>query len=134
MSTPFTLFLYFLCCDKLNGIGLVRSGEKMQNYKKEMGKRIKEKRTELRLTQENLSETLGISVKHFSEVERGIAGLSIENLIHLSTIFDVSLDYLIKGENTDHQWQSTLLLLQSVPEEKIPKMKDLIRNGIDLIK
>lgn len=106
----------------------------MQNYKKEMGGRIKAKRKELKLTQENLSEALGISVKHFSEVERGIAGLSIDNLVHLSNIFDVSLDYLIKGENIDNRWQSTLLLLQTVPEEKIPQMKDLIRAGIALIK
>ena len=106
----------------------------MQNYKKEMGKRIKEKRKELKLTQEYLAEQLGISVKHFSEVERGLAGLSIDNLVKLSNLFDVSLDYLVKGDYVENQWQSTLLLLQDVPEDDVPKIKELIRMAVSLIK
>ncbi|MBR2415062.1 MAG: helix-turn-helix transcriptional regulator [Clostridia bacterium] len=106
----------------------------MQNYKKEMGKRIKEKRKELKLTQEYLSEQLGISVKHFSEVERGLAGLSIDNLVKLSSLFDVSLDFLVKGDHVENQWQSTLLLLQDVPEDDVPKIKEIIRMAVSLIK
>lgn len=48
----------------------------MNSYKKAMGKKIKECRRKLGLTRETAAEELGISVKHFSEVERGIAGLS----------------------------------------------------------
>ena len=70
----------------------------MHDYKVEMGKRLKEKRKALGLTQEQLAEKLNISIKHYGGVERGIAGLSIENLIELSNILGVSLDYLIKGE------------------------------------
>ncbi len=104
----------------------------MQNYKTEMGKRIKKRRRELRLTQENLSEILGISVKHLSEVERGIAGLSIENLITLSTVFDVSIDFLIKGDMENSPWQSTMVLLEAVPENKVQKIKELIKNIVDV--
>lgn len=43
----------------------------MIDYKKEMGLRIKTRRKKLLLTQETVSEYLGISVKHFSEVETG---------------------------------------------------------------
>ena len=42
----------------------------MDDYKKGMGMRIKSCRKELKITQEEMAETLGISVKHFSEVER----------------------------------------------------------------
>ena len=70
----------------------------MSDYKIEMGKRLKEKRKSLGLTQEQLAEKLNISIKHYGGVERGIAGLSIENLIELSNILGVSLDYLLKGE------------------------------------
>ena len=105
----------------------------MQNYKIEMGIRIKEKRKEFRLTQENLAEILSISVKHLSEVERGLAGLSIDNLVHLSSVFDVSIDYLIKGSSCENHWNSIMQLLQTVPEEKERKVKELIRNIIDII-
>ena len=70
----------------------------MNEYKKEMGLRIKNRRKKLSMTQEEMAEKLNISVKHFSEVERGIAGLSIENLIKVSDVLGLSLDYIIKGE------------------------------------
>ena len=41
---------------------------------------------------------LNISIKHYSEVERGITGLSVENIIKISNILHVSIDYLLKGE------------------------------------
>ena len=104
----------------------------MQNYKAEMGKRIKMKRRELKLTQEGLSEILGVSVKHMSEVERGIAGLSIENLISLSSVFDVSIDYLIKGDMKNDKWQSTMVLLENVPEERFLAVKEIIRRIVDI--
>lgn len=74
----------------------------MHDYKVEMGKRLKEKRKALGLTQEQLAEKLNISIKHYGGVERGIAGLSIENLVELSNILGVSLDYLIKGESPEN--------------------------------
>ena len=106
----------------------------MSNYKKEMGQRIKTRRKKLLLTQEYVAEQLNVSVKHFSEVERGIAGLSIENLIKLSDILGLSLDYIIKGEADESCWNSVLSSLQSVPKEKEQLIKDLINLGIKLTK
>ena len=105
----------------------------MNDYKKEMGLRIKNRRKKLLLTQEVVAEHLVISVKHFSEVERGIAGLSIENLINLSNILGLSVDYIIKGDSNINEWESTLSLLQNVPKEKEEQIKNLIRIVIDLI-
>ena len=70
----------------------------MEDYRVAIGKRMKTKRNELHLTQEQMAEKLDISVKHYGGVERGIAGLSIENFIEVSDILGISLDYLIKGE------------------------------------
>lgn len=104
----------------------------MNDYKKEMGMRIRVRRKKLLLTQEEIAEQLGISVKHFSEVERGLTGLSIENLVKLSNILGLSLDYIIKGEADKCNWDSTLSLLESVPKEKENLIKDLIKLGIQL--
>ncbi len=105
----------------------------MNNYKKEMGIRIRVQRKKLLLTQEEVAEKLGISVKHFSEVERGLTGISIENLIKLSNILGLSLDYIIKGETDKFNWDSTLSLLESVPKEKENLIQDLIKLGIRLL-
>lgn len=105
----------------------------MKDYKKDMGLRIKSKRKALKLTQEVVAEMLDISVKHFSEVERGLTGLSIENLIKLSNILGVSIDYIIKGDaDSENEWGYLLSALQKVPQEKRDSVKMLINTVIDL--
>ena len=74
----------------------------MENYKQEIGLRLKQLRKENSLTQEKLAEMLGISQKHYSEAERGITGLSVKHLIQISDILSVSLDYLLKGYISKH--------------------------------
>lgn len=63
----------------------------------ESGKRIKKLRNEKGLSQNTLAEALGIHVKTVSKAERGIIGLSVDNLLVLADYFDTSLDYLVKG-------------------------------------
>lgn len=71
----------------------------MEEFRVELGRRMKEKRKLLHYTQEYMAEKLDISIKHYGSVERGLAGLSLENLVEVSDILGVSLDYLVKGEN-----------------------------------
>lgn len=104
----------------------------MKDYKHDMGLRIKEKRKSLKLTQEEIAEMLDISVKHFSEVERGLTGLSIENLIKLSNILGVSIDYIVKGNADKSIWDCTLSALQKVPKGKEDTLKELINISIKL--
>ncbi len=106
----------------------------MNSYKKAMGKRIKECRRQLGLTQETAAEELGISVKHFSEVERGIAGLSVDNLVRLSSLLGVSLDYIVKGEGDTERWKNVVSILHSVPEEKEHQFTELIKTAVKLVK
>lgn len=70
----------------------------MEDYRVGMGERMKKQRKLLHMTQEQLAEKLNISVKHYGGVERGSAGLSLENLIEVSDILGMNLDYLVKGE------------------------------------
>lgn len=74
----------------------------MDDYKKAFGERLRQQRKLQCLTQEQLAERLDISIKHYSEVERGLTGMSIENLIKVSAILQTSLDYLIKGISIDY--------------------------------
>lgn len=67
------------------------------NLNESIGKRIASLRKEHHMTQEQLSERLDISIKHCSCVERGTASLSLERMIDVCDLFDVSLDYLVRG-------------------------------------
>ena len=50
------------------------------DIKKELGKKIKEKRLSLNLTQEELAERIGISPKSLSQIELGNNFVSAQNL------------------------------------------------------
>lgn len=104
----------------------------MYNYKKDMGERIRTRRKRLSITQEYVAEKLGISVKHFSEVERGLTGLSVENLIKLSDCLGLSLDYMIKGDAERENKNGVLSVPESVPNDKRELLSKLLDIGVKL--
>lgn len=64
---------------------------------KEFGKRMKEARNRKGLTQERLAEMLGVDRLHVNRLEKGAKACSIDLLIDISQLLDVSTDYLLKG-------------------------------------
>lgn len=55
-------------------------------------------RKKKKMSQGELADRLDISRQAISEWERGVSYPSVEKLIALSDVFDVSLDYLVKGK------------------------------------
>ena len=64
-----------------------------------IGARISQLRYRKKLTQVQLSEQLNISVKHLSEVERGLTSLSLEKMVLLCDILGTDMEYLIRGND-----------------------------------
>lgn len=64
---------------------------------KEFGLRVKHLRREQRLTQEQLAAMLNISVEHLRKIELGKRGISIDLLLDLSNVLEVSSDFLLSG-------------------------------------
>lgn len=63
-----------------------------------MGKRIAELRAERKMTQSELAELLHVSDKAVSKWETTDSCPDMELLPALSDIFEVSIDYLVRGE------------------------------------
>ena len=61
-----------------------------------LGRRIKEARKALRLTQDELSERIGITVYYLGEIERGEKTPSLEVLISLAEVLGGSCDHLLR--------------------------------------
>ena len=59
-----------------------------------IGKRIKEQRKKNKLTQEQLSEKLGISKNHLSAIERGVYRVQIETLVMIINCLGCAADDL----------------------------------------
>ena len=65
---------------------------------KDICSRLKELRRKNSITIERLSEIIGVSTSFIGLVERGESGISIENLFKLSQVFNVSVDYILTGD------------------------------------
>lgn len=57
-------------------------------------KKIREARTKMGISRASLAEDLGISVNFLGDIERGLKLPSVPNLIMMTNILKVSLDYL----------------------------------------
>lgn len=64
-----------------------------------IGQRIYKIRQQKNITQEQLAKDLAVSRQAVSKWESGKAIPDIENLMYISSLYDVSLDELIKGDD-----------------------------------
>ena len=66
----------------------------------DIGSKIKAARLEKKLTQEQVAELLGVSRQTISNWENEKSYPDIISVIKMSDCYEVSLDYLLKGEQT----------------------------------
>jgi len=71
---------------------------------KVIGSRIKQYRKSMKITQEELAETLDISPSYESRVERGATNVSLEMLVRISEALNAPLTAILSGtmESSDH--------------------------------
>ena len=66
-----------------------------------IGTRIKEKRKQKKLTQENIAESLDVSVGYVSQVERGATKISLDLLAEISTLLDCDIAFFVSESATN---------------------------------
>ncbi|MCH5303473.1 MAG: helix-turn-helix transcriptional regulator [Ruminococcus sp.] len=98
---------------------------------KALGKRIKNKRKEKHLTQEQLSEICDLSAAHIGHIERGTRILSVDVLVRLSKALDVSLDYLLFDVVSDNE--NVLKSINPILKETDKKKADYFLNTVRLL-
>jgi len=62
---------------------------------KALGKRIREERLKLNLTQAGLAESIDISDTYVGQIERGERSLTLDTLLRLVNRLGVTIDYLL---------------------------------------
>lgn len=63
----------------------------------DLGRRIRRRRQEFNFTQEALAERVNVSTSFIGHVERGTRKASLETLVSIANVLNVSLDYLLAG-------------------------------------
>lgn len=70
-----------------------------------VGRRLKAKRREKKLSQEELAKAVQISVSFYGNIERGKRIPSIDTLVALANVLGVGTDYLLTENLTAVQYQ-----------------------------
>jgi transcriptional regulator with XRE-family HTH domain len=65
-----------------------------------LGARIRARRVELGWIQEQLAVKVGMSIGFLSDLENGKRNISAANLKRIAQVLDLSLDFLMKGDDT----------------------------------
>ena len=60
-----------------------------------LGRRIREERLKLNLTQEKLAEDVNLSMAYIGQIERGERSLTLDNLVAVANRLGVTVDYLL---------------------------------------
>lgn len=69
---------------------------------KRLGKRIREERQRLNLTQAQLAEDIDISDTYMGAIERGERSLTLDTLVRLVNRLGVTVDYLLADSVSDN--------------------------------
>ena len=92
--------------------------------KKRLGLRLKELRLERGLRQEDL-EKWGFSYRHYGRLERGLVNPTLETLVKLCDIFEISLlemfQFLDTGQAPTEDQEAALLMINKVLQDGNPE-------------
>ncbi len=65
----------------------------------EIGQRLRQRRTELGLTREKMSELADIGTGYYGQLEIGTSQMSLDTLLKLAQAMHVSADYILFGDD-----------------------------------
>lgn len=96
-----------------------------------IGSNIRKARMRASLTQEEMSERIGVTPQYLSDLERGLVGTSIPTLIRICTDLNVSADFILFGSSKeDYQTNSTLI--EKI--QRLPKYKaDMVEASVNIL-
>jgi transcriptional regulator with XRE-family HTH domain len=93
----------------------------------QIGQRIKKVRKELKLSQLDFAESLGIDQSHVSKLEKGVSEPSEMLVIHIANSYEVNLNWLREG--TGIMWWSPELTLKEMKKLR-EKFGDEAQTGL----
>ena len=100
---------------------------------KHFGKVLRSYRKKAKITQEELAEQLGISLKYISRIENGNNGVKTQNLIQYMNILGVPPDTLYGKFMTHPDVKKDMDLYEKITE-LTDEEKEFISSVIDLVK
>lgn len=102
----------------------------MENLLKDMGRRLAERRKQLRLTQEELAERADLTTQTISTAETGKKALRPENIIRICGALDISPDYLLLGRISEGDLSILSQKVSQLSPEQYRHLEDVVDSFI----
>lgn len=77
-----------------------------------VGVRLRERRKQLGWDRKYVAGKIGLAEKYYSDIERGTCGMSVETLMALTDLYDLSMDALIYGKEDPEGAKMERLLIR----------------------
>ena len=95
----------------------------------DIGKRIFDRRKQLNITQEQLSELCDTTPQAISNYERGERELKASTIVKMATALSISIDYLLTGNDL-----TVTDLVTDISPEKQSLIRDILNKCVELSK
>ena len=105
---------------------------KYNQFAVDMGKRISERRKSLGITQEQLAERINVSTQTISYAEQGAKALRSENLAKLSSVLQVSADYILTGKTPASTADAITEKLSHLSDDELVFVEMIVNSCIGL--
>ena len=109
----------------------------MKYNRVEAARRIRKRRKELGLTSAEVADKIGRENHYYGDIERGTCGMSIDTLIELTEILEISSDYILFGKKTGNEISNAARacrILRQWDEGKQERAVDLMKYYLELDK
>ncbi|WP_270814701.1 helix-turn-helix domain-containing protein [Hungatella effluvii] len=107
----------------------------MKYNRVEAAKRIRTRRKELGLSSAEVADKIRRANHYYGDIERGTCGMSIDTLIELTEILDISSDYILFGKKTGNEISNVsraCRILKQWDERKQERAVDLMKYYLEL--
>jgi transcriptional regulator with XRE-family HTH domain len=94
---------------------------------KAIGQRIREVRTQQKLTQEYVASIANVNVSHISNIETGKIGISLTLLVAVSNALNTTVDYLLQNEYNFPTSATEKELLNTIKDMEKTKQETLLK-------
>lgn len=106
----------------------------MNNLLEQMGKRILDRRKQMRLTQEELAERAGVTSQMISTAELGKKAMRPENIIKICSVLEISTDYLLLGNVTENDISLLIDKISGLTPDQYRHLEDIIDSFVTALK
>lgn len=100
-----------------------------------MGERIKKQRLLNGYSREKLAEMAGITPRFCYDLELGLKNMSVNTLLKLSESLNVSVDYLLFGQDSrSDKYASFIGLLETCPSSKLEHLEKIVSHYVQAVR